>query len=496
MSKSKGLKAEAVNSTFWASTSMVLGFVLRIIVMVVLARILTPEDYGIAAVAFIIIAFSQQFSEMGFAAALIQRHDINGRHIATTYTVTLFLGLVFCLLILLLSNPLAIFFKSTELNGICRAYSIVFLVRAFSAPSMAIIQRQLDFKSIFWIDTTSNIIGHVVISIMLALMGYGYWSLVIGNIAQIVVQALMSTYKVKSEVKFSFDKKSFKDLWGFSVAQTVTRFASLLASQGDKFIVSKFIGINALGFYGRACRMMDLPSNLFSKAFGRVLFPLLSRAQKKTDKVTTAYLAIIAVVMFIAIPASVHLSIYSDLIIYLFLGDQWGEVIRPFEILALAIYCKLGFLVSSITAQSVGGVRYLAVTKIMYGLSVLVLSYLSYEWGIVGVATAISISMVLHYLAVSILVIILLRMTTREIVNMAVLHVFLFTISYGCAFLVRFYMGLYDIGYAAQLIGFCFSFVISMLLSFFLLRRKFISTKALIMITEFKCLVKTKLPCL
>jgi O-antigen/teichoic acid export membrane protein len=493
VSENIGLKEEAISSTIWATMSMAVGFVLRLTVMVVLARILSPEDFGIVAIALIIFAFSEQFSEMGFGSALIQRHVVNKDHIATTYTVTLFLGLIFCFLLVMLASPLAVYFESPELESICRVYSFVFLLRGFSSPSMALIQRKLDFKSVFWIDTYSNFIGHVLISISMAYMGYGYWALVVGNLVQILILALMSTYKVKVEVAFSFDKKSFGELWGFSIAQTITRFATFLAYHGDKFVISKLIGVNALGYYSRAYRMMELPNSLFSKAFGRVLFPLLSRAQNKPNKVSAAYFAVTTIIMFVVIPVSSNSSVFSDIIIHVVLGDQWGEAIVPFKILALVIFCKLGFIVASITATSIGGIRYLAAAKLFYGISVVLLSYLAYEWGIAGVATAVSLSMALHYVIVSILVFFLLKVSAREIIKNAMLHILLFIISYSIALLIRFYFNLPNIGYILQFIAFGLSIIVSVIVSYFLLRRRFLSEQALVMIDEMKFLVQSRI---
>lgn len=403
MKKILNLKNQVYLSLLWSSAGTAVTFISKIIVLSVLARLLSPNEFGKVGVAILVVDFGRKFTQIGMGPAIIQRKVLLPIHISTGHIVNIILNVLMFFLIFLISPWIATFFNTSEIINILRVLSFCFLIRSISIIPLALITRNINFKINAKIDSISYVFGYGFFGVVSALLNFGLWSLVIAIIMEAIFKTILILHYNKEKVSYKFCFKALQDLLNFGIGQSIYQFSNYFALQGDNFVVGKFLGASQLGIYGRAYQLISMPSKLFAQAFGKVLFPVFSKIQDNTMKLQHIYVNGIKIAGTVIIPFGVLISFCAPEIIQILLGDQWMEAVMPVRIFAMVIYFRILYAISNIVLKSTGNVYIMAYLQIFYGLTVLILSYVgSIFYGVSGVAIGVSLSIFLHIIIVNI----------------------------------------------------------------------------------------------
>lgn len=392
------LTEKTLNGFFWMVSGAVVQAVLKIVVLAVLARLVSPTDFGLMGVATIILELSRVISKMVGGAALVQIKNIEDRHIRTGFTSTCILNGGLVLIVYLISPLLADFFEMSLLAAVLKAISIAFIFDSLTLVGQSLMERQLKFKYIASMEATSYALGFGLIGILLAYFEFGVWALVGAYLAQAAILMILILIIQPYSKGLGIDRNAFKELISFGGGMSIARIWNFIANQGDNLIIGKFLGLDVLGIYGRAYQIMVMPAKLIGTTMDKTLFPAMASIQNNKNAIANAYLAGIAVVSLIALPVGVTLIILADPLVDVFLGDGWEGVVQPLQILASCLLFRMNFKVSDSLVKSLGAVYQRAWRQMVFAFCVLLSTYIGHFWGISGVAFGVCFALFINFL--------------------------------------------------------------------------------------------------
>lgn len=309
-------------------------------IFLVLSRLLGPKDFGLLGMAISLIGFVTAFSELGFSAAIIQRKDIEEKHLSTTFFVNVVLGLLLSIVGIGMSIPAAVFFKTPEVRPVIAVLSLSFLVNSLSLTQMAIAQRELQFKKLAIRDLSASIIGGIA-GITAALLGYGVWSLVVQMLLTgIVSSVLLWQFSAwRPSIRFA-SLEGIKELWPYSSKIFYFNMFRYFAQNTDKLLIGYFLGSIALGLYTFTFKLVVFPINTFVGAVGSYLFPKYSRIQEDVAGIKASYLEINGLLGVIVAPTLFLIIMSSSFIIPLLFGEKWDAALPLFPIMAIVAFLQ------------------------------------------------------------------------------------------------------------------------------------------------------------
>lgn len=389
---------QILRGLFWTFTGTGLGFVLQAIVLVVLARLISPEEFGVVGAAMVLVNFSTIFSQLGIGSALVQHPNPEDRHLNTGFTLSILLGLLFTILITLVSPFIASFFQMEALTEILMSLSLVFFLQGLSVVAESLVKRELNFRLLTVIDVSSFIVGYGIFGIGLAIMQFGPWALVGATLIQTMMKSGLLFLIPLHKKRIRLDMNAVKELFYFGGGLSLGQICLSFATQGDNFIVGRWLGAEALGIYGRAYQLMVMPASLFGRIVDKVLFPALAKMQDSKTNLAIAFKRCIGLIALCVLPSSLVMFILAPEIIVVLLGPSWRGVILPFRILALGMYFRTAYKITGILARATGAVYNLAWRHALYGTMVLMGAWVARSYGIAGVAFAVVCALLVYYL--------------------------------------------------------------------------------------------------
>jgi O-antigen/teichoic acid export membrane protein len=395
-SAGKTLSERTLGGMLWMGGASAAQMIMQIVCLAVLARLLTPADFGIAAASNIIIAFSMLFSDLALGPALIQRDSLTGRHVRTAFTASTLLGLLLCLAIYLLSGPIAGFFRLPQVEPVTRLLGIVFIWQGLSTVSENLLSRHLQFRRLAAIKIASYVLGYGAISIVMAYRGWGYWSLAGGFIGQSLINMLLVMVLARHDVRPLLHLDSLMDLARFGGGLSLGRIINYLALNGDKLVIGRLIGGDALGLYDRAYKLASLPGSLYEMAASKVALSSLSRVQNEPQRLRAAYRRGIELTALIGMPMTALMIVLAPQIIDVLLGPQWHHTVLPFIILSVSTFSRLSYRVSNSVLFARGRVYTFVLVQIAYAAIVIGGSWLAAPLGITGIAAVVTVAITLN----------------------------------------------------------------------------------------------------
>lgn len=398
MKKEESLTNRAFTGTLYLISSGGVQVVLKIGVLAVLARFVTPAEFGLMGIAIVILDFSKLLSQLGIGPCIVQRKELETRHLTTGFSLSLLVGIFFSILLWTTAPVWERFFRMDGLIEILRTVTLVFFVNSITITGLALLQRNMNFKLIASIEVLSYAFGYGAVGIVMAYQGYGVWALVIGNISQAVLAATLYLIYQPFPKRISIEIKAVRELLYFGFGFTIAKIGNFLATQGDNLVVGRTLGAGALGIYGRAYNFMVMPSSLFGNALDRSLFPAMAKVQDDKKKLAKAFLTGISMIALIAIPISVCFVILAPEFILILLGNNWVAVILPFQILAGSLLFRMSYKMSDSLARATNAVYRRAWRQIIYALAVFLGSYIGHFWGLGGVATGVASALIINFL--------------------------------------------------------------------------------------------------
>lgn len=323
MSK-QDLKDKTVKGVGWSAIDNAAQYGVSFLVGIVLARLLSPDDYGLLGIIAIFTAICTALIDGGFTTALIRKKDATEDDYNTGFIVNLSLSILLYLLIYFCAPAIADFFKREELVSLTRVSSLGIIMAALALVQRTRLTKRIDFKTQTKITLIASVISGVV-GIAMALLGYGVWSLVAQNLVKEGLRMVFLWIYNRWIPKLKFSMDSFKELFGFGWKMMVSELINSVWKEFTQVIVARFYSPASLGQYTRAGQFSSLFSKNLTSVVQRVTFPTLSNIQDDKVRLTNAYRRIIKTTMFITAVCMFFLGAVSEPLIYCLIGPKWNE---------------------------------------------------------------------------------------------------------------------------------------------------------------------------
>lgn len=330
------IKKQMTVGIFFTAIAKYSNIFISLIVTAILARILSPEEFGIVAIATVIIVFFNMLTEIGIGPAIVQNKELNKDDLSNIFSFTIWFGLILTIIFVLLAKPIAIYYETPILEPISYYLSIAIFFNSSQIVPNALIYKDKDFKFIairsFSIQFFAGIIA--VVSVFL---GFGIYALLINPILSSILLFIISYIKKPIKFKLYFDIKALKKILSFSIYQFLFNLINYFSRNLDKLIIGKYLNNTMLGYYEKSYRLMMLPLQTITHVVSPVMHPIFSDYQNDFQKLSDSYLKIVKLLAYIGFPLSVLLFFTSKELVLLIFGMQWERSILSFQILALSV---------------------------------------------------------------------------------------------------------------------------------------------------------------
>jgi O-antigen/teichoic acid export membrane protein len=385
------LRSRVTRGLAWKATSSGTLQLMKIAVGVVLARLLTPHDYGLAGMVIVFSTLVLVFSDLAFGAALIYRKRLSEDDRSTVFWTSVAVGAALTLVGVALAKPLADFYGEPEVQPLFAVMSVTFVITALSSTQIALLSREMNFRTLE-LRKIGGALASGATGIGLAAAGFGAWAIIGQQIALAATSTILLWLAFPWRPRFRFSVKSLRSLGGYSANVFGSRLLFYANRNADNLLIGRFLGPAALGAYAVAYNVMLLPISQISIPVQDVLFPAFSRLQDDVEAIRTAWLRVNRAIASLTMPALLGLIAVAPDFVHVVLGDQWSSATRVIQILAwVGLLQSLQGLNSSIL-RAVDRTK----TLFRYSVIVLVASLIAFvaglHWGIIGVATAYAIS--------------------------------------------------------------------------------------------------------
>lgn len=328
--------ARFLNALKWSMAGELASRAIQPAVFVILARLLTPDAYGVMAAAIMVISFTQVFWEAGMGKAIIQRQTRVAEASNVAFWINLGLGMVIAGLLFLGADFIAnTFFGDARVADVLRVMTIQIILGALGSVHTAQLQKKMRFSQLFWVRLCTVAIP-ALFSVPLAVYGYSYWALVIGTLAGQVGQVVMLWRINRWRPKWSFNYSMAKDLGRFSFWVGLTSLLAWFYVWADSLFVGTFLGTNDLGLYRTANQFMTMVFGFLFTPLLPVLYSYFSKAKGDVAKLITSFNKVLRIVVLVSIPLGFILHAIAGPISAIVFGEKWIGIEFVLAVMALA----------------------------------------------------------------------------------------------------------------------------------------------------------------
>ena len=320
----ESLKNKTVKGIAWSGTDNVIQFSITFLISIILARLLSPNDYGLIGIVNIFISVCTVVINGGFSTALLRKKKINNDDYNTAFVVNLTLSLILYVLVFLLAPFVATFFERNELLQLTRVTALSMIIGAVSVVHQTQLTKRIDFKSQAKVTAVSGLTSGVI-GVVMALCNYGVWSLVAQMLSMQLLRTLLLWLVNKWTPSFSFSQRSFLELFGFGWKIMLSGVLDRLWIQLYQVVVGKFYSPDTLGQYTRAKQFSLLISENLTNVIQRVTFPVLSDIQDERERLIDVYRRMIKITMFVTFVSMIFLAAVAEPLIFCLIGEKWME---------------------------------------------------------------------------------------------------------------------------------------------------------------------------
>lgn len=332
----ESLKDKTVKGTFWSAADAFLGQGVTFLVGILLARMLTPAEYGLIGIVLIFTIILSGVVDSGFSNALIRKKDTTDDDYNTMFITNMAISIAMFLLLYISAPMIAQFFGRHELIDLCRVMGLILIIQALSITQTTILTKQIDFKT----KTKASLISAVasgVVGIGMAYAGCGVWALVGQQISKSLLYTVVLWILVRWWPKMSFSKESFHYMWGFGWKLMVSGLLNNIWNQMYQVVVGKFYSAATLGQYTRSKEYANIFSSNLTAIIQRVSYPALAEVQDDTERMVMAYRKIIKVSMFITAISMVSIAAIADPLVFCLIGPQWSEAASYLPLICMSM---------------------------------------------------------------------------------------------------------------------------------------------------------------
>jgi PST family polysaccharide transporter len=374
-----------------------IDFFFQFVSVAILARLLTPADFGVFAMATPFVWILMTFGDLGLASAVLQQRDLNEGQASAVFRVNLLAGFAFGGLFLVSAPLLGAFYGDPQVTQVAAALSLVFVFSGFTAVQQALLRRALLFDALVRAQIAASV-GSSVVAVIFALRGAGYWALTFRALADPLIYTIVvwsSAGWLPTRAEWDDTTKALLRYGRYSIG------SSLLYSVGrhaNNVLIGWRYGSAELGPYALATRLFFLPAQQISWPLGQVMIPTLSRLRDDPDRLKRWYLKLLRLVTFVSFPPLFSLAICADDVVYVIAGPQWGQAADILRLLAPVAALQVGYATTDWLMRSQGQpARFFRWTAID-AATCLLGCILGLSWGAIGVAAGLATANLLLFL--------------------------------------------------------------------------------------------------
>jgi PST family polysaccharide transporter len=337
----KDLKGKTIRGGLARMFAQAANFLLRLVTLMILARLLEPNDFGLVGMVTAFTGVLSLFRDFGLSAASIQRDQITQEQVSTLFWINILVGFALALIAVAMSPVLAVLYHEPKLVAINAALALGFVFNSVGIQHGAMLQREMRFTAVAIINTTSLLVSGAV-AIVTARLGFRYWALVLMAVTFPLAMSISSWVASGWSPGRPHRRAGIRSMIRFGGTLTANSLVVYVANNLDKVLLGKYWGVNALGIYGRAYQLVSIPIDNLNSSAGEVAFSALSRIQSDASRLRNYFLKGYALILAITIPITIACALFANDIITILLGPKWHAAIPIFRLLAPTI---LGFAI-------------------------------------------------------------------------------------------------------------------------------------------------------
>ncbi|HEY1782226.1 MAG TPA: lipopolysaccharide biosynthesis protein [Roseiarcus sp.] len=346
------LKAKTIRGGAARLASQVASLALRTGAIFVLARLLGPRDFGLVGMVTALTGVLTVFRDFGLSAAAVQRSEVTEDQHSTLFWINLLLGALLALVTLAAAPAIAAFYHEPRLHWVAPALGTAFLFNAIGIQHSALLQRQMRLTSMAVISVASLAAGTAV-AIGGAVFGYGYWALVANAVTTPLVASIGFWLATGWVPRMPRRRIGIRSMVHFGGALTLGNVIAYIGLNADKVLIGRFLGVDAIGIYGRGFQLASIPIDNLNWAVGEVAFSALSRLQNDPVRLKSYFLKCFSFVLGLTLPITIAFALFADDIVLVLLGPKWQastEIIRLLAptIVATAVLNPMTWLINSL----------------------------------------------------------------------------------------------------------------------------------------------------
>ncbi len=386
----KDIAHKTKTAVLWRFAGGGVGSVIELGTKIILARLLMPEDFGIVALALIVIGLVRNLSVFGLGQALVQRDEINHRHLTAAFWGSAALGALLAGAVYLIAGPAARFFGEPAVKPVIQLLSIAMILSSLYVVPSAMLQRELAFRELFWANLAMAL-TYGAVGIPLALMGFNFWSLAWASLSREVIALFAFLVITRYLPSLRFRLSGLMDLMRFGVGNTAAGILGYVGSNVDYFVVGRWLDPSALGLYKKAYDITALAPRKLSESLYVILFASFSRLQSDTSRVKYAYARALTGIGVVTFPLIAGMAITAPLFIPIVLGPQWRQAVIPTQIMCIAAAFMVLSYPAAALIRGMGHVYAEFWREFLYLLIVSSGCLVGVRWGINAVAVVVVI---------------------------------------------------------------------------------------------------------
>ncbi len=398
MSTPRASGSGAVHGLAWTSAGYAIQAGAQFAVLALLARFLTPVEFGLASAALVVIGLARIITDSLVGPAITQRTDLTDAHVRTAFALSVWVGVAGMVVLWAGAGFTARVFQIDGLAPVLRGLAPILVVDALSTVGLALMQRDLEFRGLARVEAIAYLFGYALTGCVLAVQGAGVWALVIAQLAYAAVRTVEVLVARSHPRGLRIDRAEASEVLRYGGGHALGKGFNQAALQGDYFVVGRWLSVGALGIYGRAYQLAVKPAMLLGQALDKVLFPIMAALQADRARLAEAYRRTISLAASVSAPIAVVGVVLGPEVIAVVLGPSWTEAVVPFQVLVAGLVARTAYKPSDSLVRASGRVYRRAWRQAVYAVLVILGALLGTRWGLPGVAAFVMVAIVVNAL--------------------------------------------------------------------------------------------------
>lgn len=381
---SDSLTKKTVNGSIWSIADVILRQGISFIISIVLARLLSPTDYGTIGMMMIFITISNVFVDSGFSSGLIRKIDRTEKDLCTAFVFNIIVGVGVYIVLFIFSPLIAGFFNNEKISILLRVLGLILIINSFNLVQNAILIYSMKVKQLALISAIAQI-STGIISILLAYKGLGVWALIFQQLFSSVLQMILLSITTKWHPKLIFDRNSFRYLWSYGSRLLIANFIGSIFNQAYSFVIGKVLGQRDLGLYSRSDNFSQQPNGIVNNIINKALVPSLAECQNDLNRLRSNYIKCVEIISYVVFPLMFMLSFIARPLFIILFGSKWIDAIPLFQILCIGYSIDIFSTLSLQLIQVMGRTDYSLKLEFFKKPFYALIIFISISYGLKGI---------------------------------------------------------------------------------------------------------------